>query len=190
MTDMASAVFNYLQDRKIENPFVLGHSMGGYVGLELLRQMPVELTLIHSNFWEDPESKKLDRNRVIEIVKTNKSLFLNESIPHLFAPENRITNQTEIQKLIQQATKIPVNEICAATAGLRDRKSSYDLMEAANISLIHGNQDPVIPNGILNAALQKLTKKPKVFEIENCGHMAFIEQPQHLINHLTSILFQ
>src|SRR6187402_2502957 len=35
MAQMAELLFEYLTENKIQNPFVFGHSMGGYVGLEL-----------------------------------------------------------------------------------------------------------------------------------------------------------
>lgn len=190
MADMAKSVFNYLSEKKITNPFVFGHSMGGYVGLELLRLMPVKLTLVHSNFWADPETKKEDRNRVIEVVKKNKNLFLQEAIPNLFAPANREFRREEIQTLIEKANKLSSNEIAAATAGIRDRQNSAEMMEQQPVFMIHGDQDPIVPNGILEAEIAKLVVKPEVFRIADCGHMGFIEQPQTLINHLRTILFQ
>src|SRR5690606_26597669 len=65
MTEMAEAVFAILYKFKFFNPIVIGHSMGGYVGLELMKLMACRLILLHSNFWEDPPEKKNDRNRVI-----------------------------------------------------------------------------------------------------------------------------
>lgn len=190
MQYMAGCVSAELKIRGIENPFVVGHSMGGYVGLELLRLMPARLTLVHSNFWSDPETKKTDRNRVIEVVKKNKSLFLNESIPNLFAPVNREFRGAEIQTLIQKANRLDAAEIAAATGGLRDRRASYDLMNTHKIAIIQGSDDPVIPNGILQLELAKLVQYPAVYTIDNCGHMSFIENPQGLINHLQTIVFQ
>lgn len=190
MQYMAGCVSAELKIRGIENPFVVGHSMGGYVGLELLHLMPARLTLVHSNFWSDPETKKTDRNRVIEVVKKNKSLFLNESIPNLFAPVNREFRGAEIQTLIQKANRLDAAEIAAATGGLRDRRASYDLMNTHKIAIIQGSDDPVIPNGILQLELAKLAQYPAVYTIDNCGHMSFIENPQGLINHLQTIVFQ
>ncbi|MBK6524525.1 MAG: alpha/beta hydrolase [Crocinitomicaceae bacterium] len=190
MEQMAQSVFHYLKSEKLQILFVFGHSMGGYVALELMRLMTIQLTLVHSNFWADAPTKREDRNRVIEIVKKNKNLFLSESIPNLFAPENREFRREEIQTLIENAARIPGNEIAAATAGLRDRKPAYDLMNSNPISMIHGAQDPIIPTGILETELAKLEDSTTVYQIENCGHMGFIEQPEVLINHLQTVLFQ
>lgn len=190
MEHMAREVADWLRQENSSNPFVIGHSMGGYVGLELLRLMPARLVLLHSNFWTDSESKKRDRDRVIEVVKRNKSLFLSEAIPNLFAPANREFRREEIAGLIARAGQLDAAEIAAATGGLRDRRSSHDVMNAFDVALIHGSDDPIIPEGILAAEMAKLERKPLVHRIDNCGHMSFIEQPAQLINHLRTIVFR
>ena len=190
MMEIASVISKFLSDKKIVEPFVFGHSMGGYVGLELLRLCKINLTLVHSNFWEDSEEKRKDRNRVIEVVKRNKNLFLSESIPNLFATENRKIFTETINELVKKANEIPANEIIAATCGIRDRKASYDLMDQHSISLIQGAADPVIPELVLESENKKLTHLPTINKIENCGHMSFYEQPSALINHLLSVIIK
>ena len=190
MSDMASALDSLLTVNKINCPHVFGHSMGGYVGLELMRIRKINLTLVHSNFWEDSEVKKKDRNRVIDVVKKNKNLFLSESIPNLFAEENRKKCESVIISLIKKSTEIPANEIIATTIGIRDRKPSYDLMNQQVISLIQGTSDSEIPQAILESECKKLNKTPIIYLIENCGHMSIWEQPYSLINHLLSTIIK
>lgn len=190
MKQMANEVYNVLRENNLDPLFVLGHSMGGYVGFELLNLVPFKLILVHSNFWEDNEQKKSDRNRVIEIVKKNKSLFLNEAIPGLFAEQNREMCRPQIEKLINEANKIPSEEIAAATAGLRDRTQSYTQMNEHEVTLIQGDQDPIISNETLYTQIRNLIKIPHVIEIENCGHMSFFEQPAALISALKQVLIQ
>jgi len=188
MKFMAEKVITILQKNKIENPFIAGHSMGGYVGLEMLKLMDAGLCLVHSNFWSDSETKKQDRNRLIQVIQNNKSLFLAESIPNLFAEQNREFRREEIQNLISKAMQMPASTIAAVTKGLRDRSEAHNLMELQNVSIIQGDSDPVIPMELLNQELNKLNKKPDVQVIENCGHMGFIEQPAQLINCLEKAL--
>jgi pimeloyl-ACP methyl ester carboxylesterase len=64
MEEMAACIHDFSLSKDINNARVLGHSMGGYVGLELLHLGNYDLTLLHSNFWEDSETKKRDRDRV------------------------------------------------------------------------------------------------------------------------------
>lgn len=60
ITEMAFDVREKLKDLKIANYSVVGHSMGGYVALELFQKDSncEEVVLLNSNFWEDSEEKK------------------------------------------------------------------------------------------------------------------------------------
>ena len=188
MTQMADIMHQFCQDQNIANPWIIGHSMGGYVGLEMLKSGAYRVCLLHSNFWEDSEQKKSDRNRVIRLVQKSKNLFIREAIPHLFYPPNKDQCPDAIELLIEGAVHIPAEEIAASTAGLRDRTANHDLFEDHDIKIIHGEQDPVCPTDVLVAELAQLKRQPEVFRIENCGHMSIWEQPKKLIQSLKTIL--
>lgn len=190
MKDVAILLNAFFESVNIKNPFVFGHSMGGYIGLELLRLTPIQLTLVHSNFWADNPIKKEDRNRVIEIVRTNKMRLIQDAIPHLFAPKNRAVCDQIIQSLIKQATEIPANEIIACTRGMRDREDLTSLIKDHPIHLIHGEEDPIIPTELLLQALEKNRNKAILHRIPECGHMSIWENPQTLINLIQSIVFR
>lgn len=190
MRFMAETVFKYLANFEITNPYLIGHSLGGYVALELARLCPTKTILVHSNFWADSEQKRHDRDRVVEVVRKNKRLFLNEAIPNLFAPVNRNLCREQIDKLIMVADKLSAAEIVSVTLGLRNRRSSEEVMRNSHVVMIHGTDDPIIPNELLLESLAKHDLKNEVIRIESCGHMSFIEQPQALINALLTVLIQ
>lgn len=190
MNEMARAVDVLCAEEELDNPIVFGHSMGGYVGLELLKLRPIKLTLVHSNFWADPDEKKKDRNRVIEIVQSNKMRLINEAIPNLFSVENRTPCQPAITNLINEASTIPAKEICASTAGMRDRLDNSELMNQHDIYIIHGELDGIVKTQMLEDKISKLATLPTVFTIKNCGHMSIWERPEALINHLKVIVFK
>jgi pimeloyl-ACP methyl ester carboxylesterase len=182
MQFMAQIVSKFLKAKGLNNVTIVGHSMGGYVGLELLKLIDGDLILLHSNFWEDPKEKKLDRNRVIGIVKKNKNLFIQESIPNLFAAQNVTPCKEHIKDLISRAKEIPSEEIMAATRGLRDRKSNYNIMESGKVSIIQGKLDPIIPSAQLDDQIKLVESVVNVIEIEDCGHMSIWESFDSLID--------
>jgi len=188
MDEMARCVHEFVKTEGIENPIVIGHSMGGYVGLELLHLGDYQLTLLHSNFWADTDEKKRDRDRVIDIVRQTKELFIKEAIPHLFYESNKEKCRPAIDKIIDESVHIPANEIAASSIGLRDRRANYSLFDNHDIQLIHGSMDPVLPNETLQEELAKLAKMPTVHHIDNCGHMSIWESPDDLIQLLKLIL--
>jgi pimeloyl-ACP methyl ester carboxylesterase len=188
MVFMAACVDVLCKTEGLVNPYVFGHSMGGYVGLELLNIRPVQLTLVHSNFWDDSADKKMDRNRVVTIVEQNKMRLINEAIPNLFALINREACATVIEKLIASASEIPTKEIVAATKGMRDRTHRGSLIETVNIQMIHGWHDPIVKNEKLNLELAALGDQPKVQIILKAGHMSIWECPTELLNYIKSNL--
>jgi pimeloyl-ACP methyl ester carboxylesterase len=190
MGEMASLLDAFCIDKKIETPTIFGHSMGGYVGLELLKLRSVKLALVHSNFWADPIQKKRNRDRVVTIVRENKMRLINEAIPNLFAPINRDSNSEEINKLMDTASTIPAAEIIAATRGMRDRLDNTELLNHHSIHIIHGDSDPIIPTKQLTTGLDKTTQKHTLQTIKNCGHMSPWESPATLINSLKCVVFK
>ena len=190
MIHMAEEVINLLNENDIKTPYLIGHSMGGYVGLEVLKLVKAKLILLHSNFWSDPEEKKQDRNRVIEVVKRNSSLFVKEAIPALFAEANIDKCQTAIKSLIKQANQISIEEIVAATVGIRDRLDNRQVMEENDIGIIHGAEDPVIPTLKLMAETSTLASKVEIVTIENSGHMSIWEAKVALIESIKRLLIE
>jgi pimeloyl-ACP methyl ester carboxylesterase len=190
MREMADAVEALLRSIGITKLSCIGHSMGGYVALELAKQIELKVILLHSNFWEDSEQKKEDRNRVIEVVKQNKNRFINEAIPNLFASQNKEKCSKDIERLIIQASAIPSAEIIAATVGMRDRSSFVKNMDKMDVSIIHGELDPIIPTNQMEESINKLEKLPPLIQLKNCGHMSIWESKTDLIKAIKSLLIQ
>ena len=179
MAFMAESVKCVINKLAVVNPFVVGHSMGGYVGLELAKLTTINLALLHSNFWADDAAKKNDRNRVIDIVKKRKDFFIQEAIPNLFFSNILSTCEPIIYLLIDCALKIPSSEICAATRGLRDRLDNTHLLNKQNIHIIQGEYDNVIP---LKKLQSELPPEQNYELIKNCGHMSVWEKKEELVD--------
>lgn len=186
---MAELIVQFCFEQKIKNPVIFGHSMGGYVGLEIAKLMPIKLTLVHSNFWEDSPAKKENRNRAIRVIKANKNLFINEVIPNLFQAHNRSNYAVEIGELKRVAKKMSARAICACTEGMRDRIDNATVLSTQTVHLIHGENDLTVPSEKLHEELAKLSCKPKLYVVKNCGHMGMWESPKALINYMKMIVF-
>lgn len=184
--NIAFLMYKFIQEAEVENPYIVGHSMGGYVGLELKKIVPIQLTLLHSNFWSDSTQKKRDRNRVIELVKTKKDHFIQEALPTLFFIDNRTKSKSYIDDLILKAQKMSSASISDATAAMRDRTNNSAFIK--DVTIINGEKDSIVPQSLFKKELEKLGQQPKVYTILNCGHMSIWEKPKQLINTLEIIL--
>lgn len=178
MKAMALCVMNILAELKIEQYDLVGHSMGGYVGLELMRmdKRCRKLVLMNSNFWSDDVKKQKDRQRVADIVRRNKMIFIYEAIPNLFY--NPKAHDGVVQALIKEAGEMNAEAIAEATIAMskRDDLSDFVKAESHRVLVIQGAQDTVVP-------IQKMQKLQKQYlfdweVLNDCGHMAHIEQTE------------
>lgn len=174
MAQQVQAVADHLD---LTHYHVVGHSLGGYVGCELLKtDARVEhLTLLHSHPWPDSETKKKDRNRVIELVKTKAVQFIREAIPNLFAFPDE--HREAIRHYCAIAEKMDPEAIRWTTAAMRDRESYTQLLstKATAVSIIQGQLDPLIPNIQLHTFASE--HGIAFYEIPRCGHMGQEEAP-------------
>lgn len=192
MKFMAEKVAELLEFLKIEEPIVIGHSMGGYVGLELLCLIDLDrLILFNSNFWADSEERKANRNRVIEVVKKNKTVFLLEAIRNLFFIDTEETRE-EIKKLVEAGTQLEIEDIIKSTIGLRDRLDHSETIEkfASQIEVVQAENDPIIPLEFMQNQLNGFKKRPELHIIQNSGHMSVWENPKATNRILTELVFK
>ena len=155
---------------------LIGHSMGGYIGLELieLNSKMGKLILFHSNHWEDSEERKKNRDRIGQVVRKNSSIFLNESIPLLFHEPDK--HENSIKEIVERAKQMSPSQIVHAAQSMKNRVDLASRVKqyAHKCYFIQGENDKLI-----DAKEAKATwagDKNKFIEIKNCGHMSHIEQ--------------
>jgi pimeloyl-ACP methyl ester carboxylesterase len=68
---------------------LVGHSMGGYIALEIASQFPErvqKVVMLHSTFVADTEEKKINRDRTADLLaKKGTSFFIGPFLSNLFA---------------------------------------------------------------------------------------------------------
>jgi len=185
---LAEEVFEKLKLLNLESYDCVGHSLGGYVALELakLDSRLEKLVLFHSNHWSDTEEKKINRNRVAKIVNSNFNLFLNEAIPNLF--NNPKPYSKEIKSIIKEAQSIMPQTVIECSYAMRDRLDNGDfiLENSERCYLVQGALDKTMQIDI--ARKEWKGKKAHFYEIENCSHMGHFEQKEMIENLISKII--
>jgi pimeloyl-ACP methyl ester carboxylesterase len=190
MEDQADMIHHVLHELKIRKAILIGHSMGGYVGLafaELYPEMMKGLVLMNSTARADSEERKTNRDRAIKAVKQNYEAFIKMSIANLFSEGNRERLTEEIELVRNQALKTPLQGIVAALEGMKVRNDREVILHFATypILLILGKQDPVL-NYEENRTQIETTKITLI--TFNAGHMSHIENREELSDVLVSFL--
>ena len=182
MQSIANLIIQLLDELKVVSYDIVGHSMGGYVALEVKKNHNScdKIILLNSNFLQDTALKKEDRYRVAALVKERKEVFLNSAIPNLFLEPHRF--QGDVDALIDEAKSISWESIAEASIAMSERTDNRILVKehCQDVVIIQGLHDTTIPQKVM---LQKLSGIEVLPHMVPSGHMAHIECGA-LIRHL------
>jgi pimeloyl-ACP methyl ester carboxylesterase len=176
IVDVAESVLGWMTEHNIEKPIVIGHSLGGYVALEMVNMKPntfAGLVLFHSTAYADSEEKKASRNKVLEFIEKNGVLtFTSNFIPPLFADQKH--NDIEFVKRI--ATQSGKEAVVNYTIAMRDRPDRTSVLRQfpKPILFIAGEKDPGIPVESLKQQ-QQLGSHIDLSIVRNVAHMGMLE---------------
>jgi pimeloyl-ACP methyl ester carboxylesterase len=189
MEFMADVVHAVLQEEKVNQCLLAGHSMGGYVSLAFAEKysgLLKGLILFHSHASADSDEVKANRSRTIEVVKQDHQRFIINFIPLLFAEENVEQYAEKIDALKEMSLKTTKEGVIAALAGMRDRKDQKELLTkvAFPVLFIVGKKDSRISMETIQPQLF-LPKHSEALILENVGHMGFIEARKETLRTLS-----
>lgn len=189
---MAKCVKAVLDSLKLKKYVIIGHSMGGYVGLAFADLFPDNLRglcLFHSTAYADSEEKKQDRLRAINLVKASKTVYTKNTIRNLFASKNLKYLKEEITFAADIAKQASKQGIVAALHGMRDRPGRDIILGLVEypIMMVIGEQDNVLPFEQLLEQSQ-LIKNKTILYLEHDGHFGFLESPRECQKELRKFL--
>ena len=177
LDDIASTLWEWLDDINVSQCAVIGHSLGGYVALAMLSQQPKRVTgigLFHSTALADSAEKKQNRNKAIDFISRNgDAAFKKNFIPSLFHRDCAWLPQlTEMVNDTAEAT------ILAYSAWMRDRPSRVDLLEKGELSvlIVAGVYDEFIPLATLEVLSEKIPEVTLAV-LADSGHLGMWEEP-------------
>lgn len=177
---MAEAVLHVLDALNIDTFLVIGHSMGGYVTMELAKLASnriVGLGLFHSHPFADTDEKKAARDKAIEFIESHgHQLFVKQFIPKLFVPEFARSHTFLIDKMIHRAARYSQEGIVGALNAMKNRKDNAAVLEAIDkpVLFIVGELDEAIPYEV---SIEQ-THLPAVADIHilpKVGHMGMFK---------------
>jgi len=131
----------------IEQYYIVGHSMGGYIGLSFADYYVNHvqgLLLFHSTTYEDNEAKKTNRMKVAEFIQEwGVSKYLETATPNLFGDAFKKTNPGVIQNVIESGSSISQEAMIQFVFAMRNRKAMTHLLQQSNLPvwMIAGDAD-------------------------------------------------
>lgn len=190
MEDQADMIHSVLHENKIRKATFIGHSMGGYVSLAFAELYPdnvKKIILVNSTAKADSDERKLNRDRAIQAVKQNFSVFVKMSVSNLFSEKNRERLSQEIENVKNQALSTSLQGVIASLEGMKIRDDREVMLHFApySIMLILGTDDPVL--NYEEAKTQTENTSTQLITLEG-GHMSYLENTEELRESIISFL--
>jgi pimeloyl-ACP methyl ester carboxylesterase len=151
---MAKAVLAVLEELRVEKFILVGHSMGGYVSLEIGKiagDRIIGLGLFHSHPFADTDDKKESRDKAINFIESHgHQLFVKQFIPNLFAVDFAKSNTFLVDKMIHRASRYTQEGIIGALNAMKNRSDNASVLKdfPAPVLFIIGELDEAIPYDI------------------------------------------
>jgi pimeloyl-ACP methyl ester carboxylesterase len=180
---VATKVLDWLKSMKIDQCIVIGHSLGGYVTLSMVKQQPHifrGFCLFHSTAYADSEEKKFSRNKVIEFVSKNGvTPFIESFIPPLFYDQ---TNRY-IPEVVNLALATKKETLLSYVGAMRDRTDRTDVIKNFNgpVLFISGEKDGIVSPESMEKQ-SKMAEKPTIQILPGVAHMGMFESESVAVN--------
>ena len=177
------ALNELLLAHKVEKVHLIGHSMGGYLALQFLRDFSskaASLTLLHSTPLADTPERSRKRIREKTIIEMGKiHLILSPHFENLFAPQNRARLAEIANQYRELALKVTPTAMCEALTSMSLRGSYVsDCLQAHKpILLLFGRYDELLtPERAHKCQIE--VPNIEYHYMEESGHTCFVEEPE------------
>jgi pimeloyl-ACP methyl ester carboxylesterase len=180
--DYADELFRYLSNATIQKFTLIGHSMGGYIGLAFAEKYPDMLEgfgLFHSTAFADTESKKHQRSQTADLLRQHgTATFLKNTVSNLFGERYKELFPGKVAEHIEKYGKIPEEALSAGMIAMRNRPDRTAVLSKMSypVLMIIGMQDKLIPFESC-ISLSEYPRQSYPFILAEAGHMGMIERP-------------
>jgi pimeloyl-ACP methyl ester carboxylesterase len=179
--DYATILKVILEEEKITDCCMLGHSMGGYISLAFADKYPEKLWalgLIHSSAYADDALKIEARRKAIEFITENGSYsFLKSSTPNLFFDVEK--SKKKIDELIEKGGKFLPEALIQYYLAMIARVDTTTVLIEFNkpVLFIIGEHDKAVPFA-QSLPQTHLPSISYVYIMRNSGHMSMLEETE------------
>ncbi|NVJ92593.1 MAG: alpha/beta fold hydrolase [Methylocystaceae bacterium] len=159
-----------------------GLSMGGYVAFELLRRVPERihrLALLDTSPYADQLEHSEFRHSLMTMAKDHGLDEVMQTLLPRLIHSSRCEDEELVKTIDAMAHRIGVDSFIDQQTALLNRRDSFaDLVSISCPTVVLvGRQDSMTPVKIAKEMANQIPNSSLV-EIENCGHLSTMEQPE------------
>jgi pimeloyl-ACP methyl ester carboxylesterase len=189
LDDVADALSSFISELGLDQPILVGHSLGGYVCLSMLERHAEQLSgivLFHSTSNADSEERKKVRDKVMAFVaEQGVAPFVETFVPGLFADKS----DPAIPGTRGRTLLTRPNALIAYATAMRDRPDRTSLLTSTEkpVMILAGEKDALIPVHDLREIGRKAPKL-ELYELPEAAHMGMFEAKNQARNILSSYI--
>ncbi len=179
--DMADIIYAVLKEAKVDQCFLVGHSMGGYVSLAFAKKYASHLSglvLFHSHPYVDMDTKKANRQKEIEFIERNGHiLYVKQLVPKLFSQQFIRSNAFLMNTMIFNASTLQATGITNGLRAMINRPDQQRVLEQMDcpVLFIIGRLDGIISID-RSFSQTALPSQAEVQILERSSHMGMLEE--------------
>jgi pimeloyl-ACP methyl ester carboxylesterase len=188
LDDIGQLILNECGRQHIRKPWIVGHSLGGYVALAMAAAAPDDfagLVLFHSSPFADSPERRNVRDQVIASVKEyGPRPFLQSFADGLFKEKGLAW------KYFNDHTQAVTGDSIAFYARLmRDRPDRSELLRTGRIPIgvVAGRFDRLMPMEVMQQSAA-LHPSVKIMELLGSAHVGMLEEPAESAEILKSFI--
>ena len=186
---MAGLARDALKQAPAKTFALAGHSMGGYVALEVLRQAPerVErLALIDTNARADSPEAAEKRRRLMALAGKDFPAVI-QTIMQVVIGKDAQADATITGTIGEMALAVGKEAFLRQEQAILTRIDSRPHLKAIKCPtlVVTGSEDAIMPRELLEE-LARGIPKARLAVIEHCGHTPSLERPEELTKLLVS----
>ncbi len=189
--EMAAAIL----DRAPDSFAAAGLSMGGIVAFELWRQARQRishLALLDTNPHADtPDKRTMRMDQVRQVLSGQLRKLATESLKPAYLAEANRDNQALLDEILAMALDAGEEVFERQSLALKDRADSVATLDTIDCptTVICGAEDAICPPAYHEQMAERIPGASLVV-IEDCGHLATMEQPDIVNQELQRLLRQ
>jgi pimeloyl-ACP methyl ester carboxylesterase len=180
LNNFSEALKAIVDQEKIRDLVLIGHSMGGYISLAFAEKYPEKiraLGLFHSSSYADSAEKKESREKNIRFIQKNgAALFVEQVIPGLFSDSFKAEHPEEIRKLIDRYANFSQDSLVLYLEAMKQRPVTTGVLKSITkpVLFIMGEEDKAVP---IKDALEQchLPRISYIHILTHTAHMGMIE---------------
>ena len=181
----ADDLVRLLDELRVPNAVVAGHSLGGYIAFELLRRHPdrvLGLMLVDTRAEADTAEARAAREALMEVARhQGQAAVAERMLPRLLGRASQRTQPHLAPQVRQMAERWSVPGMAGALAAMRDRPDSTSLLPTIAVPtlVVVGEEDELTPPA-LSRAMTAAIPSAAMTTIAAAGHLSPLEAPSAL----------